>query len=349
MELDNWAYSYGQPAATGIIRQQPDDFFVAEQLGFEPDGQGEHLFLRIQKRLLNTHQVAKRLELWAGVSSKEIGYAGLKDRNAVTEQWFSVQLPGRADPDFADLEDDKLKILQHRRHSKKLRTGVLQGNHFCLKIRQLSHTEGLEERLQQVAEGGVPNYFGTQRFGREGNNIHMAKVMFGGKRIKNRDKRSLYLSAARSLLFNLTVSERISAGLADAPMTGDALMLSGSRSFFVPEAIDDTILSRFAEGDVMLSGPLWGRGDNPLTADARDFEQRCLDGQQELMAGLEKAGLKQERRALLLLPQNISWEIADDCLEVKFFLPAGSYATSVLRELGQFSEPAFNEPNADKG
>ena len=339
MSLDNWAYAYGAPKARGIMRQQPEDFFVSEQLGFEPDGQGEHLFLRIRKRRLNTHQVAKKLAQWAEVENKAVGYAGLKDRNAVTEQWFSVQLPGREHPDFAGLEDDSLEVLQHVRHGKKLKIGALQGNHFRLVVRQLTDAGELEQRLALVAAGGVPNYFGQQRFGRDGNNVEMAKLMFGGKRIKNRDKRSLYLSAARSFLFNLTISERIAAGMIAGPMAGDALMLSGSRSFFGAEQLDETLMARFAEGDVMLSGPLWGRGASAATGEAQVFEQAALAEQDELKVGLEKAGLKQERRALLLMPQEFQWQRTGDELVLNFFLPAGSYATSVLRELGQFSEP----------
>lgn len=142
IEIPSWPYVYGSPSGTGVIRSQPADFMVKEQLGFEPSGTGEHVFLQIEKTGENTDYVARLLARFAKVRQRDVGYAGLKDRHAVTCQWFSVWLPGQAEPNWAELASDNLKILHTIRHARKLKRGALAGNHFQIIIRDWQGDRG---------------------------------------------------------------------------------------------------------------------------------------------------------------------------------------------------------------
>lgn len=331
--LPEFEYLHGKPEVTGFIKQEASDFVVIEDLGFELAGEGEHIFISVRKKGENTQYVARALAKAAGVADKHVSYAGLKDRHAITEQWFGVHLPGKEMPDFSVAESDQIKILQIVRHNKKLRTGALKGNQFTLKLTDLSSTEGLVERLERIKTLGVPNYFGEQRFGQNGNNIVRAQEMFAGKKVKDRNKRSFYISAARSLIFNQVVSERIKQGLWQTAMPGDCFILQGSNSFFAEETLTDDIIERVAQGGLQLSAPLIGKGNLSALGEAQAFEESVLSQYTDMVQGLAGAGLRQERRALILRPQNYSYEIFDDSLVVSFYLPAGCFATSVVREL----------------
>ena len=341
MIIPSWHYLLNKPEQTATIRTQPSDFFVSENLGYQFDDQGEHLMLEIEKTNLNTTAVVRELAHWANVNPKVIGYAGLKDRNAVTQQCFSIQLPGLESPDLALLERDGLKVLSSRRNSKKLRRGALKGNRFKLVLGGLSLTPALVERLSAIAQDGVPNYFGSQRFGFNGANVDAALLMFGGRKVKNRDKRSIYLSAARSFIFNDMVSQRIEQGLQHQLLDGDTVMLAGSKASFTPETNDSVISQRFNERDITLSAPMWGKGQLTSHGAGLVFEQAIALKHPELTIGLEAAGLKQERRSLMLYPLNMQWQELDNAIELSFELPAGSYATSVLREICQVVDGSY--------
>ncbi len=333
---NNWHYLHGQPEYSGRLKAAPEDFIVREDLGFGPGGEGEHILLHIRKRGQNTQWVARELARLAGVAQRDVTWAGLKDRHAVTEQWFGVHLPGKEMPDFSSLENDDVQILAIARHHKKLKTGALKGNWFELRVTELEGQGDLESRLTAIAERGVPNYYGDQRFGREFGNLNQARAMFNGRRVKDRNKRSLYLSSARSYLFNLAASHRLAAGLGEQLLDGDCVMLSGTQSFFTlgeDNPLDEAMQARFDEGDVRLSAPLWGRGRLASRAQPGELEQVAIAGQEDLCAGLEANGLKQERRPLLLKPEQMSWNREGDSLRLSFWLPAGSYATSLVREL----------------
>jgi len=330
------SYAYGVPLVSGVLRTHPEDFFVDEVLGFEPDGEGEHVLLQIEKRNTNTQWLADQLARFAGIPKRDVSYAGMKDRHAVTRQWFSLGLAGATEPDWDNLQIDNVRVLQHARHRRKLRRGTLQGNRFHLVLRNLQgDTASLESRLQHIVQQGVPNYFGEQRFGHQGANLQQAMAMFQGKRIKDRHKRSLYLSAARSYLFNTLLSQRVARGDWNRAIPGDVMLLAGSNSYFVPELNDATIQQRLASFDIHPSGCLWGKGDTPAQAEAAELERSLAQAHPELCRGLEQAGLKQERRALRLPVVDLQWELdaAKQLLELRFFLPAGAYATTVLREL----------------
>jgi len=337
IEQIEWAYASGKPALSGVTRALPEDFVVEEVLGFEPDGEGEHVLIHIRKRNTNTDWLAKQLARFAGVKPMDVSYAGLKDRHAITTQWFSIGLAGKPEPDWKQIENDDIQVLHVARHRRKLRRGALKGNRFRLHVIKLSgDMSGLEERLQRVAKEGVPNYFGEQRFGFSYDNLRRADAMFRGEfREPDRHKRGLYLSAARSYLFNEVLSRRVTDGNWNLPLPGEALMLAGSHSFFVADEIDATILGRIEAWDIHPSGPLWGRGEMACRGDAKELEHQVLATHADWCAALEKAGLEQERRELRLPVQDLSWIIDAEqrVLTLSFMLDAGSYATTVLREL----------------
>ena len=338
LAIHSLAYAHGKPGLTGRLRQLPEDFCVTELPLLEPDGEGEHVWLWIRKRNENTPRIAEQLARFAGVHPRQVSYAGLKDRRAVTEQWFSVQLPGRDAPDWEDLNSESLTVLRHARHSRKLRRGALKGNRFSITVRDIEGDAAeLEARLTLIGDEGVPNYFGEQRFGRDASNLHTAQRLFAnpGRRMP-RNKRSLALSAARSFLFNQVLSRRVNAASWNAPIDGDAMQLSGSHSFFIAESIDAELLARVQKKDIHPTGPLHGRGDPPAQGSCRQLEQAVLAGHADWCAGLEAAGLKQDRRALRLMVHDLNWRKTGAAeLLLEFSLPAGAYATCVLRELMQ--------------
>jgi len=334
-----WPHTAVPPLTAATLRAAPEDFVVEEQMPFVLAGAGEHLWLKVRKRGINTEQVAKQLARMAGVTRREVGYAGMKDRHAVAVQWFSLYLPGRADPDWGALPDG-LTILEGARHTRKLKTGALSGNRFEIVLRDCQGDRAaVLRRSAEIGTRGVPNYFGEQRFGHGGANVAEARALFAGdgKRC-DRKQSGIYLSAARSFLFNEVLAQRVRAGNWDVAVDGDAMILNGTRSFFVPETVDDTIRRRLAEGDIHPSGPLWGRGELPTHAATRALEQAVADEHADLARGLERAGLDQERRALRVIPQELQAEWLDDTsLRLRFGLPAGTYATALLRELAAYT------------
>lgn len=330
------AYAYGGAPATGSLRLNPEDFQVRELPLLEPDGSGEHVWLWIRKRGENTDHIAGLLSQHAGVHPREVSYAGLKDRHALTEQWFSVHLPGRAEPDWKALDSATVTVLRHARHARKLQRGALRGNAFCITVRAVcGDLLRLQTVLEQVVSAGVPNYFGEQRFGIGGSNLQTAAQLFRNPRMKlSRNRRSLALSAARSLLFNAVLSQRVADGSWDRALSGDAMQLDGSHSFFIAETGDTSIPQRLAALDIHPTGPLCGKGDSPVQGACRELEDAVLSNYAGYLDGLAAAGLRQERRALRLPVSGLHWHWPQpDLLVLEFSLPAGCYATSVLREL----------------
>ncbi len=336
LPVSSYPRAYGRPDSTAIIRSQPEDFQVEEQLSFQPEGEGEHHFLYLQKRNTNTEWLAKQLARFCGVPPKDVGYAGLKDRNAITSQWFSIRIPGTETPAWSKLESEELKLLQAVRHRRKLRRGALAHNSFRLRLRELKGDRlELENRLKQITVKGVPNYFGEQRFGHAQNNLSFADQLFTGELNKvSRHKKGIYLSAARSYLFNMVLAKRVADGIWDKAIPGDSMLLDGSRSHFSVTDIDQEIKQRCAELDIHPTGPLWGKGEHSITADASELEQTVLQAYPEWMRGLIKFGLSYERRALRSRVIDLKWEwLAESDLELRFGLYPGSYATALLREV----------------
>ena len=301
-----------------MYRAQPEDFQVDEILGFEPSGEGEHLYLQIKKRDQNTQWVAGLLAKLAGIKRNDVSFAGLKDRFAVTTQWFSLYLP-RRELTLTQLQHDDFEVLTLVRHNKKLRRGMHSGNQFKLVLREFEHLQQhwaeIESRLQEIAAQGVPNYFGEQRFGHDGGNLVEAQTLIERDQLKgNRSGTGMYLSAARSWLFNLVLAERLRRDCWQSPL----------------------------DGEIEPSGPLWGRGRSVVTGDLADLEQTVLANWQSWCYALEHAGLQQERRPLILRPQSMAWRrLQSDQLELSFVLASGCFATVILREVAELFRPQF--------
>ena len=331
-------YAYGPPEQTGVIRAAPEDFFVDEVLGFEPSGSGEHLFLFIEKTDLNTEQVARLLARCAGVGQQLVSYSGMKDRRAVTRQWFSVHVPGNRQVDWTGIESEQLRLIEQHRHAKKLRRGVHRGNRFVLQVTQLTGSIPLlEERAARIKRWGVPNYFGEQRFGHNGENLRQAERWFAGDFKPRRHLQGIYLSAARSYLFNQLLAKRVAANTWSSPLDGDLLMLAGSQSIFQFEEVQrEQITERLRSGDVHLTGPLYGKsGKLSVMGFVSELEAAVMAAYPHLTAGLDKLAGAADRRALRVLPGDFNCLVDNTGtrLTLTFFLPRGCFATAVVREL----------------
>lgn len=329
-------YAYGEPPNAGLIKGHPDEFLVDEILGFPLTDEGEHHFLRIEKVGENTEHVARVLARFAGVPALAVGYAGLKDRQARTRQWFSVGLAGRDTPDWSAVNTSTIRVIETGRHRRKLKRGDLLGNRFRITVRSVTGSrEALNERLSRIAREGVPNYFGPQRFGHNGGNLSSAlALLLGQVPVRSRHHRGLYLSAARSYLFNRILGQRIAHGSWNRPLTGDA---------FITDA-DDRPTKRLPEGADLMelmeslvihpAGTLWGKGAAGSSGDALALEQAALQDCDELCEALEKVGMERAMRPLRVTVAELAWQFSDaSTLQLQFRLPPGAYATSVLREV----------------
>jgi tRNA pseudouridine13 synthase len=337
------AFAHGGPPLQGFLRASAEDFEVEEVLGFEPEGSGEHAFVLIEKRHANTEWVARQLAQAAAVSLMSVGFSGLKDRHAVTRQTFSVHLPGREGPDWTALGIEGVRVLSASRHSRKLKRGVHRANHFRIRLTRVTgNRAAADKRLGLIAKHGVPNYFGEQRFGREGGNLVSARSLFSGARM-GRSERSFALSAARSHLFNCVLSERVDGNSWNQALDGEVWMLGGTHSIFGPQPLDEELLQRLNRFDIDPTGPLWGQGELRSSGMVAEIEHR-IAAESGFAAGLEAADLRQERRSLRVRPAGFlaNWE-SDDSLLLEFSLPSGCFATSVVREV--CSAAAESDPN----
>lgn len=329
-----YAYAYGKPMATGRIKENYDDFRVDEKLGFELTGEGEHLFLLIEKRGMNTEELVRSLAIRANCSVSDISYAGIKDRRAVTKQWLSIHCPGKDIPDADFLAGEGWKVLSSKRHLKKLKKGALSANAFQLVVRDVHGFEDIENRLHQIKQCGVPNYFGAQRFGHEGNNLVKAEqLLIDGVRVKNRFLRGMYFSAARSFLFNRILSERVKHQTWNRALAGDVMQLAGKNSLFAIDTPDELIHARVHSFDISPAAPLWGLGRELVSGEALQIQTKGLLEYESWCQALEQQRLERAYRAQILQVTDLSWEWHDGILLLRFSLTAGSYATSVIREL----------------
>ena len=327
--------AHGGTCGSAVLKAVAEDFQVDEVLDIPLSGEGEHLWLWVEKRNLNTEEAARRLARAAGVPLRSISYAGLKDRQALTRQWFSLHLPGKADPALDKVEDEMLRILKVRRHQRKLQRGAHSANGFTLRLTQLQadHAE-LDERLQRIKVHGVPNYFGLQRFGFEGGNVLGAREYAERQELPvQRNLRSRLLSAGRSYLFNRVLAERVASGIWNQAQVGDLLAFTDSRSFF-PAGEAECADPRLAILDLHPTGPLWGAGESPAGAGMRVLETAVAMAEPAIAKWLAEAGMKHERRILRLPIGGLSWHYpVPDILQLEFVLPTGCFATAVVREL----------------
>jgi len=327
---DNLPYPYGSPAIAGTIKSRAEDFRVDEELGFEPTGEGEHLLLQIEKRGLSTPELVSRLSADYGLHPRQIGFSGLKDKNALTTQWLSLHLPGKQEP-AARRPPEGYRVLRASRHRAKLHRGTHKANLFQVRIRAV--TELPDNTLQQLAglaEHGMANYFGAQRFGRRGDNVEQALERLAGPRLK-RQQQSLLISALRSELFNQVLAERIRMDFWRRPLDGDVFMLRGSRSIF-SEPPDAALLRRFDSLDISSTASLYGSGRSLLGADALALERRVQAANPEIVACLERQRTSLQMRPLRVPVEALEYRLdsRDQVLELRARLPAGSYLTSLL-------------------
>ena len=326
--LPQWPNAYPASGASATLKRLNEDFIVTELPLQPPSGEGEHIWLDIEKNGANTAFVAQQLADAASVQERDVGYAGLKDRHAITRQWFSIYLPKGETPDLTQLQHPEFKVLSQSRHVKKLRPGDLQGNRFRIVLRDVAgdpHVmKAVEANLKAVASQGVPNYFGAQRFGHDGGNVEQGRAMLAREiRVRNPKKKGIYLSAVRSFVFNEVLALRIQQGLWGQTVPGDVMDEAGRPT-----------------------GPLWGRGRVTTTDQAQALEAGVAERHATLCGGMEYAGLDQARRALVASPVDMSWEWPQaDQLVLTFSLPAGTYATSVLDEILRTTEPDRHTEN----
>jgi tRNA pseudouridine13 synthase len=324
------------PLAIGALRTSPEDFQVIEWLGFEPSGAGPHALLTVRKRGANTEWVARELARAAGCKPFEVGFAGLKDRNAVTTQAFTVPRGKRAAEEFIGLAGEGYEVIAAAAHQRKLPRGALEGNRFEITVRELRcDAAALRERLEAIGRGGVPNYFGPQRFGRDAGNL--AAVMRAAERPEDRRRgrsdQGFMLSAARSVIFNAILAARIGQGSWNRLLAGDVANLDGRGSVFAVPVVDAELERRCTELDIHPTAPLWGEGEALSTGEVRSLEAALAAGFPEALAVIGGERMNAERRALRMRVRDLEHEYDQDVLRLRFALPAGSFATAVLREL----------------
>lgn len=342
LTTEQWLYTYDKPHSSALFKQSPADFKVIEHLGYEMSGDGEHIYVEIEKTGLNTAYVAEQIAKFCQLPLRQITYAGRKDKYAVTRQWFGVHLPGKGTFDWSAFALEGATVLQHIRHNKKLRTGQLKGNTFEITLREVTNPQDVIDRLNTVAEKGVANYFGSQRFGvqrlsesgelQQGGNLQLAERMLNGEVIKNRNKRSMALSALRSWLFNQMLSKRIEQQQLFTILPGDVLNLTGSNSIFVADDDIAPLAARLQAQDLATTIPLWGRGELGSTKQGLALEQQISSEYIPICDFLAGQKLSMERRAAIIWPQQLECDRQGDTLILRFFLPSGRFATSVLRE-----------------
>ncbi|HAT6349017.1 TPA: tRNA pseudouridine(13) synthase TruD [Legionella pneumophila] len=334
----DWPRAYGMPNSTATFKSLPEDFQVNELFEGQFSGEGEHIVLKIEKRGLTTEEVVKSLARLINKPVKLISHAGLKDKQALTTQWLSVHAPGEIIDGIETLEAPGWRILECTRHNKKLKPGFLSGNHFIITLRNVSDESDLIHRIEQIKFKGVPNYFGEQRFGRDGGNLIKAEeILVQGRKVKDRFLKGMYFSAARSWLYNLILSRRVKESSWNLPLLGDVIQLVGSNSVFVNDkSMDEQLLQRIGEKDVSPASPLPGRSKNLVKGTALQIINDVYEEWSAWLDGLEKNGLEEAWRANILYAEQIEYRINQGTVELSFVLPAGAYATVVLRELVQY-------------
>ena len=319
---------FGAPSLRGLFKSCPEDFVVDEVLGFEPDGHGEHRFLRIEKRGLTTPELIDRLARHYRIKSRDIGYAGLKDRQAITRQWLS--LPAAA-TGGSPPESEDFRMIDSKLHGRKLRRGAHRANDFELRRVEVERfPDRAREQLELIAQHGFANYFGEQRFGRRQDNVEQALSKLSARRLP-RWRRGLLLSALRSELFNQILARRIEFDLWRQPLEGDVFMLRGSHSIF-SAAIDDDIRQRFAALDIASTASLYGSGSCQLSGRAEEIERAVVAANPDIVRCLDQQGVKRQMRALRVPVEALDYRYDDAqrMLQMRVRLPAGSYLTSLL-------------------
>ena len=341
----SFASAYGAAVIIAQIKSQPEHFIVREWLGFSPDNEGDHMLVTVRKRGANTMWVAKQLARFANATPRDVGFSGLKDRHAITEQAFTIPSRHLQPYDWLQCKSDEFEVIAAHRQRRKLKRGTHKGNEFEIVLTEVAGDDAaLKLRLELVKQYGVPNYFGSQRFGRDANNLSMAREWFeSGKVIQDRHQRGFALSAARAFLFNSILQARIQQGTWNKLLAGDVANLSGSNSVFAVDQMDEVLGQRCDEFDIHPTGALWGKGELRTRGSIKELEMQIADDHAAIAQGLCAAGLEQERRALRVQVRDFIWKHEPDRLTLKFALTKGAFATAVISELMGLSAEALDE------
>ena len=334
--------AWGEPLGTGVLRTAPEDFEVEEILGFAASGEGPHALLRVRKRGANTEWVARELARAVGAKPFEVGFAGMKDRNAVTTQHFTVPRGKRAAEELVGLAGEGYEVLASCAHQRKLPRGALEGNRFAITVRSLTcDAVHLAHRMERIASCGTPNYFGEQRFGRDAGTLEQVlraarQIAEGGRndrKRRGRDDAGFMLSAARSLIFNAILAERVQQGSWNHLAAGDVANLDGRGSVFAVDTADPDLEQRCSVLDVHPTAPLSGQGESLARGEVLALEDSVAALFPEAISVIHAEGMKSERRALRIRVRDLPYEYSGDVLQLRFALSAGSFATTVLREI----------------
>ncbi|VAW98863.1 tRNA pseudouridine(13) synthase [hydrothermal vent metagenome] len=328
--------AYSPALGKGILKKIPDDFIVTETLSFPFSDEGEHAYLKIRKTGQNTQWVCQRLARHFSVKERDIGYAGLKDRHAITTQWFSFPCKFISDEKIESFAEEGIEILEQQRHSGKLRKGAIKYNQFEIRLHEVDADQlNLIERLKLIQQHGVPNYFDEQRFGRQRQNLTAFNDMVQGKFKPKWHKQRIYISAARSWLFNQVLALRVEQTNWATGLAGDVYQLDGSKKVFGTDVLDEEISQRLLENDIHPTAPLWGAGDLMTKRDALQQEQIVLEDWAAWRKKLEQVGVKQQRRATRVVPIDLEYDFNQEqnLLKLLFKLPSGAYATNLVREI----------------
>jgi tRNA pseudouridine13 synthase len=361
LNLPVWRKAYPDIPWEAKYKTSNQDFLVTEELSFELNHdnesgsqQLEHLYLYIQKTSLTSYQLVELLADYFDIEQSRVGYAGLKDKKAITKQWFSVYLPGK----FKSLDIEMLigsqmvtatnsvrysgqcEILKAQWYSGKIRRGAIARNQFKITLRSKTKIPpAVFERLESISKMGFPNYFSEQRFGIEGQNIKLIDSWVKNKTIPEPKLHSILFSAARSRLFNNILNSRIESENWNQAIAGDYYMLNGTNTCFEVKSLDHNISERCKSGDIHPCASLWGVGNPKILAEAGEIESQCLRQFKSWCQFLEEKQLKIAYRSMRCLVQNLHWQSLNNTdLELNFALPSGSYATALLHELGIVTE-----------
>ena len=323
-------YPYGEPETRAVLKSTATDFEVEEILGFEPLDEGEHLFLWVEKSGLGTMELITRIAKDHGLSERDFGYSGQKDKHALTRQWLSLHLPGKEAP-FALPAGHGYRVLRQLRHNKKLRPGTHKFNRFSLCLREVHElSDKAQQQLDSLQAQGFANYFGHQRFGRKQDNVKQALAQLGTRKLK-RGRKSMLLSSLRSHLFNRILSSRIELGHWESPIAGDVFMLRGSHSIF-SDKLDAALLERHRQQDISVCASLYGAGRSLMSAEAAEIEQAVFAEQAEIIDCLQRNDSRLQMRPLRVAAESFSYDHdpAAGLLRLELSLPTGSYVTTML-------------------
>lgn len=329
------------PGVGGLLRAELEDFVVEEVPAYTPCGEGEHTFFAVEKRDLSTPRLVEAIASALGISPRDISYAGLKDARAVTRQIFSVQW--LSPETLLGLQLENAQVLWATRHTNKLRVGHLRGNRFTIRIREL-HPEALARAtaiLNTLAQRGVPNGYGVQRFGNDGRNAEIGLLLLRNDRAGLRARgihhlsfwqHRFYLSALQSELFNRYLAERLQRGLLDTVLVGDVAKKHATGGMFTVESAEVDSL-RAQAGEISATGPIYGFKMWSPQGEMATLEAEILAAAGLKLADFQPAKLKGSRRPVRYMPEGLAWRSEGDALVVEFFAPKGAFATMLLREL----------------